>query len=486
MTMAAGALNGHGGAAPAGEPDKVTLNVEVCLRPDCQADLAAVRSAALAFLGSLPSVRYAEGPLAPPPGQHPLLAAAAQSVRVVDLPAGRAAPNKLLLQWDVTWNVMVYQLDGEGPADDDEGEDGTPSYREWVLPAAEFHGSWEALYYESEVKQRLLRYATSALLFSESRVNPQLISWNRVVLLHGPPGTGKTSLCQALAQKLTIRLSNRYSQGVLIEVNAHSLFSKWFSESGKLVSRLFAKIQEVVDEPDTLVFVLIDEVESLTAARKGAVGGSEPADAIRAVNSLLTRLDQLKASPNVMVLTTSNITEAIDLAFVDRADIKAYIGNPNQQARYEILRTCIAELQQAGIVTDSCPLAPYTEACQLEQAEGAACGGGGGSIAAVAAAAAGGGGAGPKPLGEAGSCCSMEEEGAAAAHGRYLSRCLLEVARAAEDFSGRTLRKLPFLAHAAEDFAGGRCSCLQYVNALLAAVQRERADRATLSDGGHT
>ena len=35
----------------------------------------------------------------------------------------------------------------------------------------------------------------------------------------------------------------RYTHGVLIEVNAHSLFSKWFSESGKLVSRLFAKIQ---------------------------------------------------------------------------------------------------------------------------------------------------------------------------------------------------------------------------------------------------
>ena len=35
----------------------------------------------------------------------------------------------------------------------------------------------------------------------------------------------------------------RYAQGQLIEVNAHSLFSKWFSESGKLVSRLFAKIQ---------------------------------------------------------------------------------------------------------------------------------------------------------------------------------------------------------------------------------------------------
>jgi SpoVK/Ycf46/Vps4 family AAA+-type ATPase len=56
------------------------------------------------------------------------------------------------------------------------------------------------------------------------------------------------------------------------------------------------------------------------------VGGSEPSDAIRAVNALLTQLDQLKRFPNAMVLTTSNITEAIDLAFVDRADIKAYIG----------------------------------------------------------------------------------------------------------------------------------------------------------------
>jgi hypothetical protein len=56
---------------------------------------------------------------------------------------------------------------------------------------------------------------------------------------------------------------------------------------------------------------------------QAAAGGSEPSDAIRAVNALLTQLDALRHHPNVMVLTTSNITEAIDLAFVDRADIKA-------------------------------------------------------------------------------------------------------------------------------------------------------------------
>lgn len=41
--------------------------------------------------------------------------------------------------------VLVFQLDTEGAADDDEGEEGTPSYREWILPAAEFHGGWETL-----------------------------------------------------------------------------------------------------------------------------------------------------------------------------------------------------------------------------------------------------------------------------------------------------------------------------------------------------
>lgn len=168
---------------------------------------------------------------------------------------------------------------------------------------------------------------------------------------------------------------------MLIEVNAHSLFSKWFSESGKLaragpplallprppplshawhrpasagvralcwfqVGKLFEKILELVDDPDVLVFVLIDEVESLSAARRAT--GSEPSDAIRVVNALLTQLDNLRSRPNCMVLTTSNITGAIDVAFVDRADIKAFIGPPGLLARYGILRSCVLELLSKG------------------------------------------------------------------------------------------------------------------------------------------
>ena len=89
---------------------------------------------------------------------------------------------------------------------------------------------------------------------------------------------------------------------------------------------------------------------SLAAARKAAASGAEPSDAIRVVNALLTQVDGLKHRPNAMVLTTSNITEAIDLAFVDRADIKAYVGPPGFEARCAIIASAVNELIAKGLV----------------------------------------------------------------------------------------------------------------------------------------
>ncbi|GJN02582.1 hypothetical protein PR202_ga19946 [Eleusine coracana subsp. coracana] len=279
--------------------------------------------AALASPPAPPPVPAAAVSCSPQPQSQPAAAAVAPSpaddrfhVSVLTINTDEWVENhKVLLFWQVKPVVHVFQLSEDGPGEEPSEDDTLSSFNEWVLPAKEFDGLWESLLYEVGLKQRLLRYAASALLFTERGVDPCLVSWNRIILLHGPPGTGKTSLCKALAQKLSIRFKSRYSMCQLVEVNAHSLFSKWFSESGKLVAKLFQKIHEMVEEESNLVFVLIDEVESLAAARQAAISGSEPSDSIRVVNALLTQMDKLKSWPNVIILTTSNITTAIGTKF---------------------------------------------------------------------------------------------------------------------------------------------------------------------------
>jgi len=117
-----------------------------------------------------------------------------------------------------------------------------------------------------------------------------------------------------------------------------------------MVMGMFSRIREMLEDGDAFVCVLIDEVESLTAARQAAVSGNEPSDAVRVVNALLTQLDQLRRFPNALVLATSNLTNAIDPAFIDRADIKLYVGPPGVAARYDILASCMLELRRAQLV----------------------------------------------------------------------------------------------------------------------------------------
>lgn len=159
-------------------------------------------------------------------------------------------------------------MNSDGPKKELDEEENVYLFQEWTLPSVEFRDIWDSLYFEDNLKMELFQYIKSALVFFERGVNPEIISWNRVILLHGPPGTGKTSLCKALAQKIAIRLFSTFPGGIrLIEVNAQSLFSKWFSESSKLVSSLFEKIQQTIQSPDLMLFVLIDEIETLVTTR---------------------------------------------------------------------------------------------------------------------------------------------------------------------------------------------------------------------------
>ncbi|KAF6739693.1 Pachytene checkpoint-like protein 2 [Oryzias melastigma] len=352
-----------------------------------------------------------------------------ESVSVVDLDEMMEQPVDLN-----NCTVSIFTLNEDGPSMLSLEEEELSAANHWLLPSAEFHGIWESLVYETGVKTKLLDYVTTTIYFSDKNVDSNLISWNRVVLLHGPPGTGKTSLCKALAQKLSIRLSDRYSYGQFIEINSHSLFSKWFSESGKLVTKMFQKIQELIDDKEALVFVLIDEVESLTAARNASQAGTEPSDAIRVVNSVLTQLDQIKRHSNVVILTTSNVTEKIDLAFVDRADIKQYIGPPSEKGIYNIFVSCLEELMKCQIIS---PRQPLFTMYELE------------------------------------TMCFTSSE--VSEHSLWL----MDIAKKSKGLSGRALRKLPFLTHAL--FVKTPTVTLEtFLDAMSHAVDKQREEKSNL------
>jgi ATPase family associated with various cellular activities (AAA) len=189
--------------------------------------------------------------------------------------------------------ACIEELDpASGGVGDDEWTAGCDNL---TLPHSSLHGLWENLIFDASLKRQILDYASTALLFADRNVSSNIVNWNRILMLHGKPGNGKTSLCRALAHKLSIRLGHRFPRASLLEIHSHSLFSKWFSTSGKLVSALFTMVRDMVeDDPTTLVFVLVDEVESLAATRGGGTNG-DPADATRAVNALLTSLDRLRA-----------------------------------------------------------------------------------------------------------------------------------------------------------------------------------------------
>jgi hypothetical protein len=234
---------------------------------------------------------------------------------------------------------------------DPDGQAALEQARVLRLPSIELLGEWDSLIYEDALPSQLLRCLVRMLgVMKQPGLNLSTFNWNRLCLLHGPPGSGKSTLCRALAQKLSIRLSRIFSKAMLVQVNTNTMLSKYFGESGRLISQLFDRVVDLARSSSTLVCVVIDEIETIAGSRKKSTDGGECSDGLRATNQLLTALDKLRSLPNIIVLCTSNLIDAIDPAFLDRVDIKQLIPSPSPQAIYNIFRSCLNELVRASLI----------------------------------------------------------------------------------------------------------------------------------------
>src|SRR5882757_10484489 len=173
-----------------------------------------------------------------------------------------------------------------------------------VLPADHHDGPWDHILTADGVKDRLLNHALLTLLHGPALGTLPGLPHGLIVLA-GPPGTGKTTLARGLAQAAARALAP-VGATTYIEIDPHAFPSEMLGESQRNITRLMTDTlpEFAARRPHTVV--LIDEVESFAVRRSTASFGSNPVDVHRATDAVLAGLDFLaQAHPRTVLVTTT-------------------------------------------------------------------------------------------------------------------------------------------------------------------------------------
>ncbi|MBI4447815.1 AAA family ATPase [Candidatus Woesearchaeota archaeon] len=171
-----------------------------------------------------------------------------------------------------------------------------------------------------EIKEVIELPLTNPQLFEKIGIDPP-----KGILLHGPPGCGKTCLARAVANS---------TNATFIKVVASELVQKYIGEGAKLVKEVFNLAKQ-----KSPAIIFIDEIDALASERLGEEISGEK-EVQRTMMQLLSEIDGFDNLSNVKIIAATNRPDMLDRALLrpGRLDRMIEVGHPSLDSRKEILQ----------------------------------------------------------------------------------------------------------------------------------------------------
>jgi proteasome regulatory subunit len=167
------------------------------------------------------------------------------------------------------------------------------------------------------------------------------------VLLHGPPGTGKTMLAKAVANE---------TDATFIKMAGSELVQKFIGEGARLVRDLF----ELASENEPAV-IFIDEIDAIASKRTESKTSGD-AEVQRTMMQLLSEMDGFDDRGEIRIIAATNRFDMLDRAILrpGRFDRLIEVPKPDWDGRERILDIHTGEMNLADDI-DIPALASETE-----------------------------------------------------------------------------------------------------------------------------
>ena len=156
------------------------------------------------------------------------------------------------------------------------------------------------------------------------------------VLLHGPPGTGKTMMAKAVANE---------TDATFIKMAGSELVQKFIGEGSRLVRDLFTVATE--REPS---IIFIDEIDAIASKRTESKTSGD-AEVQRTMMQLLSEMDGFEDRGEIRIIAATNRFDMLDRAILrpGRFDRLIEVPNPDREGREKILQIHTREMSVDGV-----------------------------------------------------------------------------------------------------------------------------------------